>query len=152
IHLFAEAMRRAFIDRNSKLGDPAFVQMPLDQLLSKEYAGHLRSSINTERATPTESIAAPLGDGDQTTHYSVVDSAGNAVSVTTTLNGGLGSAVTVTGAGFVLNNEMDDFTGAPGKPNMYGLIQGESNAIRPGKRMLSAMTPSIVLDPTGHLF
>jgi gamma-glutamyltranspeptidase/glutathione hydrolase len=152
VHLFAEAMRRAFIDRNSSLGDPAFVQMPLDKLLSKDYASQLRATINVERATPTQSLAAPLGEGDQTTHYSVVDSAGNAVSVTTTLNGGFGSAVTVAGAGFVLNNEMDDFTGAPGKPNMYGLIQGESNAIRPGKRMLSAMTPSVVLDPTGHLF
>jgi gamma-glutamyltranspeptidase/glutathione hydrolase len=151
VHLFAEAMRRAFIDRNQWLGDPAFVQMPLDRLLSKNYAAQLRATINVERATPTETLAAPLSEGDQTTHYSVVDSAGNAVSVTTTLNGGYGSAVTVAGAGFVLNNEMDDFTGAPGKPNQYGLIQGEGNAIRPGKRMLSAMTPSVVLDPTGHL-
>jgi gamma-glutamyltranspeptidase/glutathione hydrolase len=86
-----------------------------------------------------------------TTHYSVVDEKGNAVSVTTTLNGGFGSGVTVTGAGFLLNNEMDDFTSAPGKPNMYGLIQGEANAIQPRKRMLSAMTPSIVTDSTGQV-
>jgi len=87
-----------------------------------------------------------------TTHYSIVDANGDAVAVTTTLNGGFGSGVTVTGAGFLLNNEMDDFTSAPGKPNMFGLIQGEANAIQPGKRMLSAMTPSIVLDKTGSLY
>src|SRR5438034_11074959 len=86
-----------------------------------------------------------------TTHYSIVDAMGNAAAVTTTLSGGFGSGVTVTGAGFLLNNEMDDFTSAPGKPNMYGLVQGEANAIAPGKRMLSAMTPSIVLDRNGKL-
>src|SRR5207249_9079088 len=90
-------------------------------------------------------------EGTKTTHYSVVDAAGNAAAVTTTLNGGFGSAVTVTGAGFLLNNEMDDFTTAPGKPNMYGLIQGDANAIAPYKRMLSAMTPSIVLGRDGRL-
>src|SRR6185503_13149658 len=92
------------------------------------------------------------GEPMHTTHYSIVDANGDAAAVTTTLNGGFGSGVTVTGAGFLLNNEMDDFTSAPGKPNMFGLIQGEANAIMPGKRMLSAMTPSIVLDPSGQLY
>jgi gamma-glutamyltranspeptidase/glutathione hydrolase len=152
VHLLAEAMRRAFLDRNRWLGDPDFVQMPLDRLLSKSYAAQLRGQIDVRRATPTPvPAAATVGGGAHTTHYSIVDARGNTASVTTTLNGGFGSAVTVTGAGFLLNNEMDDFTSAPGKPNMYGLVQGEANAIAPGKRMLSAMTPSIVLDPHGEV-
>jgi gamma-glutamyltranspeptidase/glutathione hydrolase len=151
VHLLAEAMRRAFLDRNRWLGDPDFVQMPLDRLLSKSYAAQLRAQIDPRRATPTPVPTAAVGGGAHTTHYSIVDARGNAASVTTTLNGGFGSAVTVTGAGFLLNNEMDDFTSAPGKPNMYGLVQGEANAIAPGKRMLSAMTPSIVLDPRGEV-
>lgn len=151
VHLIAEAMQRAFVDRNHYLGDPAFVEMPLEMLLSKSYAAELRRGIRPDRATPTPTLRPGMGEGDHTTHYSVVDSDGNAVSVTTTINHGFGSKVTVTGAGFVLNNEMDDFTGAPGQPNYYGLVQGEANAIEPGKRMLSAMTPSIVLDPNGEL-
>lgn len=151
VHLFAEAMRRAFVDRNHFLGDPDFVTMPLDRLLSKEYAADLRSTIERDRATPTTQLAPGVAEGDHTTHYSVVDAEGNAVSVTTTLNSGYGSKVTVGGAGFLLNNEMDDFTGAPGRPNQYGLVQGEANAIAPRKRMLSAMTPAIVLDPAGEL-
>jgi gamma-glutamyltranspeptidase/glutathione hydrolase len=111
----------------------------------------LRRGIRRDRATPTELVDARVSDGPQTTHYSVVDEEGNAVSVTTTINSGYGSAVTVAGAGFLLNNEMDDFTGAPGVPNQYGLVQGEANAIAPGKRMLSAMTPSIVVDSLGRL-
>jgi gamma-glutamyltranspeptidase/glutathione hydrolase len=150
-HLLAEAMRRAFIDRNHWLGDPDFVQMPLERLLSKSYAASLRSEIDLQHATPTPP-AITSGEGVHTTHYSIVDAKGNAASVTTTLNGGFGSGVTVTGGGFLLNNEMDDFAAAPGKPNMYGLVQGEANAIAPGKRMLSAMTPSIVLDRSGKLF
>src|SRR6266581_1681983 len=152
VHLLTEAMRRAFIDRNRWLGDPDFVDMPLDRLLSKSYAATLRSQIDPTHATPTPPQAAG-GDGEpmETTHYSVVDAQGNAASVTTTLNGGFGSGVTVTGAGFLLNNEMDDFATAPGKPNMYGLVQGEANAIAGNKRMLSAMTPSIVLDSAGNL-
>ena len=149
VHLVTEAMRRAFIDRNRWLGDPDFVQMPLDRLLSKSYAAALRKQIDPLHATPTP--ATTSGTGVHTTHYSIVDAKGNAAAVTTTLNGGFGSGVTVAGAGFLLNNEMDDFTSAPGKPNMYGLVQGEANAIAPGKRMLSAMTPSIVLDPQGKL-
>ena len=152
VHIVTEAMRRAFIDRNQYLGDPDFVQMPLDRLLSKEYARTLRAQIDPLHATPTPPTTSGGGEPMHTTHYSIVDASGNAVAVTTTLNGGFGSGVTVTGAGFLLNNEMDDFTSAPGKPNMFGLIQGEANAIQPGKRMLSAMTPSIVLDKTGSLY
>ncbi len=147
LHLEAEAMRRAFTDRNVYLGDPAFVQMPLERLLSKQYAASLRKEINFSAATPTPKFDPALRGNGSTTHYSVVDSAGNVVSCTTTLNDSYGSGVTVTGAGFLLNDEMDDFAAAPGKPNVYGLVQGEANAIAPGKRMLSAMTPSIVLDP-----
>ena len=150
MHREAEAMRRAFIDRNRYLGDPAFVDNPVDRLLSKRYAAVLRAGIG-ERATPTPASPPAPDAGAHTTHYSVVDAEGNAVSTTTTLNNSYGSAVTVTGAGFLLNDEMDDFTTAPGKPNMYGLVQGEANAIAPGKRMLSAMTPSLVLDPAGGL-
>ena len=149
-HRFAEAFQRAFIDRNSKLGDPAFVDVPQDHLTSKEYARELRRGIDDARHTPTKAIGGVAG-GMHTTHYSVVDAAGNAVAVTTTLNGGYGSGVWVRGAGFFLNNEMDDFTSKPGAPNMFGLIQGEKNAIAPGKRMLSAMTPTIVLDPAGQV-
>src|SRR5438552_1946429 len=150
VHVLTEAMRRSFMDRNRWLGDPDFVDMPLERLLSKSYAATLRAQIDPQRATPTPPPATS-GEAMHTTHYSVVDEKGNAVSVTTTLNGGFGSGVTVTGAGFLLNNEMDDFTSAPGKPNMYGLIQGEANAIQPRKRMLSAMTPSIVTDSAGQV-
>lgn len=151
LHREAEALRRAFIDRNQYLGDPAFVQAPIARLISKEHAESLRREIDLHRATPTPKFPASTA-GPSTTHYSVIDAEGNAVSCTTTLNNSYGSAVTVTGAGFLLNDEMDDFATAPGKPNMYGLVQGEANAIQPGKRMLSAMTPSIVLDPQGKLF
>jgi len=152
IHLEAEAMRRAFTDRNTYLGDPDFVRMPLARLLSKPYAAALRADIEPKRATPTATFDPALRSGASTTHYSIVDADGNAVSCTTTLNNSYGSAVTVTGAGFLLNDEMDDFATAPGRPNMFGLVQGEANAIEPGKRMLSAMTPSIVLDPDDALF
>jgi gamma-glutamyltranspeptidase/glutathione hydrolase len=151
IHREAEAMRRAFTDRNTYLGDPAFVHNPIDRLLSKEYASSLRKEIG-ERASVTPRFEPSAPGGTSTTHYSVVDAEGNAVSCTTTLNNSYGSAVTVTGAGFLLNDEMDDFATAPGEPNMYGLVQGEANAIAPGKRMLSAMTPSIVLDPGKQLY
>jgi gamma-glutamyltranspeptidase/glutathione hydrolase len=151
LHREAEAMRRAFTDRNIYLGDPAFVKMPLERLLSKEYAATLRTQIQLGKATPTPPFDPSLRDGNSTTHYSVVDADGNAVSTTTTLNDSYGSSMAVSGAGFLLNDEMDDFTVAPGKPNGYGLVQGEANSIQPGKRMLSAMTPSIVLDPQGQL-
>ena len=151
VHLLAEAMRRAFMDRNRWLGDPDFVTMPLERLLSKSYAAALRAQIDPARATPTPASGLSSDAGTHTTHYSIVDAAGEAVAVTTTINSGFGSAVTVTGAGFVLNNEMDDFASAPGQPNQFGLVQGEANAIAPGKRMLSAMTPTIVLDRQGQL-
>lgn len=150
MHLETEAMRRAYHDRNTFLGDPDFVSMPLARLLSKGYAAELRASIDPKHSSPG-SITPPPSEGTETTHFSVVDSAGDAVACTTTLNNDFGSAVTVTGAGFVLNDEMDDFTSAPGRPNLYGLVQGEANAIAPGKRMLSAMTPTITVDRAGHL-
>lgn len=150
LHREAEAMRRAFIERNSSLGDPAFVRNPIARMTSQAHADRRRAEIDLARATPT-GLVTMLKDGPSTTHYSVVDPDGAAVSVTTTLNNSFGSAVTVAGGGFLLNDEMDDFTTAPGKPNNYGLLQGEANAIKPGKRMLSAMTPSIVLDREGKL-
>ncbi|HRP09055.1 MAG TPA: gamma-glutamyltransferase, partial [Gemmatimonadales bacterium] len=143
MHLEAEAMRRAFTDRNKYLGDPDFENVPLARLVSKEHAAVLRADIDPEHATPTPPFDPSIADGNNTTHYSVVDADGNAVSTTTTINFGYGSFVTVSGAGFLLNNEMDDFATAPGKPNGFGLVQGEVNAIEPGKRMLSAMTPSV---------
>jgi len=177
IHRFAEAFRRAYADRNHYLADPDFVDMPLEVLASDEYAAFRRESVG-ETATPsieidpgveayeaeTRMVPAGVGaevdieptglgdEGEHTTHFSIVDAAGNAVSLTTTINSWYGSLVTVAGAGFVLNNEMDDFTAKPGIPNQFGLVQGENNSIAPGKRMLSAMTPAIVLDPTGELF
>jgi gamma-glutamyltranspeptidase / glutathione hydrolase len=149
-HLVGSAFQRAFVDRNAKLGDPAFVQVPLKELTDKRYAARLRATIGTTRATPTTSLTA-MGEGTHTTHASIADARGNAVAVTTTLNELFGSGVYVASAGFFLNDEMDDFTSRPGVPNMYGLVQGEANAIAPGKRMLSAMSPTIVLDPRGRL-
>jgi gamma-glutamyltranspeptidase/glutathione hydrolase len=151
MHREAEAMRRAFTDRNTYLGDPGFVRNPVDRLLSKTYAAELQKQIG-EQASVTPRFDPSVPGGSSTTHYSVVDADGNAASCTTTLNNSYGSAVTVTGAGFLLNDEMDDFATSPGEPNMYGLVQGEANAIAPGKRMLSAMTPSIVLDPRHQLY
>lgn len=151
MHLSAEAMRRAFMERNADLGDPDFVANPVERMISKDHAARRRAEIQVDRASATPPAPDAETRGSSTTHYSVVDSEGNAVSTTTTLNNSYGSAVTVTGAGFLLNNEMDDFTTAPGRPNNYGLVQGEANTIAPGKRMLSAMTPSLVLDPTGRL-
>ena len=147
-HLLTEAFRRAFIDRNEKLGDPAFVKVPLEQLTSKEYARTLAAGIDRARATRTPAFRA-AGEPEHTTHYSVADAMGNVVSTTTTLNGGFGSGVWIPKGGFFMNNEMDDFAAQPGSPNMFGLVQGEANAIVPGKRMLSAMAPTIVLDTDG---
>ena len=152
VRLLAEVMRRAFADRNAYLGDPAFGEMPVATLISQAYAARRAADMSPDTATPSAGVQPGLDEGVHTTHYSVIDAEGNAVSVTTTLNSGFGSAVTVTGAGFLLNNEMDDFASAPGKPNQYGLVQGDVNAIAPGKRMLSAMTPTIVLDSAGRLF
>jgi gamma-glutamyltranspeptidase/glutathione hydrolase len=150
-HRLAEAYQRAFVDRNAKIGDPAFVAVPQATLTSKDYARRLRAGIDGQRHTPTAQLSVAGREGMNTTHYSVVDALGNAVAVTTTLNNGYGSGVWVRGAGFFLNDEMDDFAAQPGSPNMFGLVQGEQNAIAPGKRMLSAMTPTIVLDSLGQV-
>ncbi len=154
-HLLGSAFQRAFIDRNIKIGDPDFVQVPMAQLTSKTYAAALRATIDDARATPTAEVEplmqAAGREHPNTTHYAVVDRQGNAVSNTTTLNNSWGSGVWVRGAGFMLNDEMDDFAAQPGKPNMFGLVQGEQNAIEPRKRMLSAMTPTIVTDSAGQV-
>ena len=150
LHLWVEAMRRAFTDRNRYLGDPDFVPDPVAGLVSKSYAAELRGEIDLHRASRTATLVQ-LAEGAHTTHYSIVDQEGNAAAVTTTLNDDFGSALAVEGGGFLLNDEMDDFAARPGMPNLYGLVQGEANAIGPGKRMLSAMAPTIVLDTAGRL-
>jgi gamma-glutamyltranspeptidase/glutathione hydrolase len=154
VHVAAEAMRRAFAARNERLGDPKFVHNPLDELLSPAWAAAQRATIAMDRATPSAALA-PNGasqppEGTHTTHLSVVDGDGNAVALTTTINAWFGSGVTVPGLGFVLNDEMDDFATVPGTPNMFGLVQGEVNSIAPGKRMLSSMSPTIVVGPGGE--
>jgi gamma-glutamyltranspeptidase / glutathione hydrolase len=168
IHVTSEAFRRAFYDRAEFLGDPDFAKIPVAQLIDKKYAIAWRESINPghasiskelkrpvfselERYASTHSPVLPVREPENTTHYSVVDSDGNAVAVTTTLNDSFGSRVTATGLGFLLNDEMDDFASKQGVPNTYGLIQGPANAIGPAKRPLSAMTPTIVLKG-GQLF
>lgn len=150
VHLLAETFRRTFQDRNSKLADADFVPVPRDELTSKSYARTLAQQIDRTRASQTPEFD-PGTEPEHTTHYSVVDSAGNAVATTTTINGGYGSAVWIPGGGFFMNNEMDDFAAQPGTPNMFGLVQGEVNAVQPGKRMLSAMSPTIVLDTEGKV-
>ncbi len=166
IHLTAEAFRRAFYDRAEFLGDPDFSKIPVPQLVDKRYAEAWRESIDPNHASISKELKRPgifnelervaelhpaVREPENTTHYSVVDSEGTAVAVTTTLNDTLGSRVTAQGLGFLLNNEMDDFASKQGVPNAYGLIQGPANAIGPGKRPLSAMTPTIVLK-NGKLF
>jgi gamma-glutamyltranspeptidase/glutathione hydrolase len=144
-HVMIEAMRYAYVDRNSALGDPDFVENPVERLLDKAYAGEIRAKIDPLKAGISETLK-PKGAGEshETTHYSIMDSAGNAVSVTYTLNGSFGAGVVAPGTGILLNNEMDDFTSKPGAPNLYGLVQGEANAIEPGKTPLSSMSPTIV--------
>jgi gamma-glutamyltranspeptidase/glutathione hydrolase len=151
VHLITEAERRVYADRATYLGDPDFGRVPVAQLLAPGYLKTRMAGVTpTGPATPSAQVAAGAGlpgyESDQTTHYAVVDAQGNAVSCTTTLNGAYGSKVVVAGAGFLLNNEMDDFSAKPGVPNMYGVIGGSANAIRPGKRMLSSMTPTIVTE------
>jgi gamma-glutamyltranspeptidase/glutathione hydrolase len=155
LHLFAEASRRAFADRNALLGDPAFVDVPTATLVSPDYLAARGATIDPARATPSRdvppglpvpAVSATPREGTHTTHYSVVDGDGNAVAVTTTINSLYGARVVVTGAGFFLNNEMDDFAANPGAPNQYGLVMGEANAVAPRKRMLSSMSPTIVSD------
>ena len=151
VRLLVEAMRHAYRDRNTHLGDPAFVQNPLDRLLSKDYAAGIRARIDAGYQAPPSSALQPPKEKAETTHYSVVDGEGNAVAVTYTINGSFGAAVIAPGTGFFLNNEMDDFTVKPGTPNLYGLVQGEANAIMPGKRPLSSMSPTLV-EKDGRVF
>ena len=163
VHLMAEAFRRAFFDRAELLGDPDFASVPVATLIDKHYAAAWRESLDPRRASPSAGLRRPVQvfdkldrvalarEPDHTTHYSAIDSTGNAVVVTTTLNDLFGSRVTAEGLGFLLNDEMDDFTAKPGSPNMFGLLQGEANAIAPGKRPLSAMAPTIVLKD-GRIF
>jgi gamma-glutamyltranspeptidase/glutathione hydrolase len=148
LHRMAEAMKYAYADRSKYLGDPDFVNIPVVGLTSKAYAAKLRQHIVLDRATPSTNIGPghpPGFESDQTTHYSVIDKHGNAVAVTYTINLGFGSGIVVDGAGFLLNNEMDDFSSKPGVPNAFGLIGGSANAIEPNKRMLSSMSPTLVL-------
>jgi gamma-glutamyltranspeptidase/glutathione hydrolase len=148
IHRLAEAMRRAYADRATHMGDPEFWKVPVAGLASKSYAEGQREQINLERASDSADISAgtpPAKESEETTHFSVMDKDGNAVANTYTLNFAFGSGYSVDGAGFLLNNEMDDFSAKPGVPNAYGLIGGEANAIEPKKRPLSSMTPTIVL-------
>ena len=151
IHLMAETMRHAYVDRNTLLGDPAFVTNPLDRLLSQEHAAAIRAAIDADKATASASLGpgTPPHERAETTHYSVADAEGNVVAVTYTLNGNFGAAVVAPGTGCLLNNEMDDFAVKPGMPNLFGLVQGHANAIAPGKRPLSSMTPTIV-EKDGH--
>jgi gamma-glutamyltranspeptidase / glutathione hydrolase len=146
VHYQIEAMRHAYVDRNSYLGDPDFVKNPLDRLLDKGYAAKIRAAIDPNKAGVSKDIKPGVAphEGSNTTHYSIVDKWGNAVSVTYTLNDWFGAKVTAATTGVLLNNEMDDFTSKIGVPNLYGLVQGEANAIAPGKRPLSSMSPTIV--------
>lgn len=146
VHYQIEAMRHAYVDRNSYLGDPDFVKNPLDRLLSKDYATKLRAAIDPNKAGVSKDIKPGVAphEGSNTTHYSIVDKWGNAVSVTYTLNDWFGAKVTAPKTGVLLNDEMDDFTAKIGVPNLYGLVQGEANKIEPGKRPLSSMSPTIV--------
>ena len=161
IHYEAEAMRRFYADRSQYLGDPDFYNVPVRQLLDPKYLAWRRSSIDPERATPSDLIAPGLPkqvnasiswhESDETTHYNVVDAKGNAVAVTYTLNNSWGNGITVPGLGFLLNDEMDDFAAKPGSPNMFGLLGSDANAIEPGKRPLSSMTPAVITK-AGKLF
>lgn len=154
VHIMVEAERRAFADRSEFLGDPDFVSIPIKELLDKKYLTDRMKSFNPEKASLSSDILPGTPQGyvsEETTHYSVVDSEGNAVSATTTLNDRYGNLIVVDGAGFLLNNQMDDFSIKPGFPNMYGLVGGEANSIVAGKRMLSSMTPTIV-EKEGKLF
>jgi gamma-glutamyltranspeptidase/glutathione hydrolase len=147
VHLIAEAERRTFADRSEYLGDPEFVKIPVDQLLSEKYLIDRMRTFDKKKASLSQEIKPGFPEGytsEETTHYSVVDREGNAVAATTTLNNTFGSSIVVDSAGFLLNNQMDDFSIKPSFPNMYGLVGGEANAVQPEKRMLSSMTPAIV--------
>jgi gamma-glutamyltranspeptidase/glutathione hydrolase len=173
VHLLAEVWRRTYADRNHYLADPAYHDMPLETLVSPGYAAWRAATLSADAATPSRDVgpgmegwlsasgaggtapprarAPQAREGEHTTHLSVVDGEGNAVSLTTTVNSWYGSKVVAAGTGVLLNNDMDDFTSKPGAPNQFGLVQGEANRIEPGKRMLSAMSPTVVLGPDGRL-
>jgi gamma-glutamyltranspeptidase/glutathione hydrolase len=154
VHLIVEAERRAFADRSEFPGDPDFTKIPVGQLLDDDYlAGRMISFRSDSVSSSSKTLPGSpfVAESEETTHYSVVDSYGNAVAATTTLNGTFGSSIVVDSAGFLLNNQMDDFSAKPGVPNMYGLVGGEANSIRPGKRMLSSMTP-VIVEKEGNLF
>jgi gamma-glutamyltranspeptidase / glutathione hydrolase len=146
VHYMTEALRRAFHDRNVNLGDPDFVKADVARFISKDYAAQLRGGIAADKATPSASLGIPGAnhEGKNTTHFSIVDAQGNAVSLTYTLNDWFGARVTAAGTGILLNDEMDDFSSKPGASNMFGLVEGVNNAIAPGKRPLSSMSPTIV--------
>ena len=147
VHLLAEVFKLAYADRSEHLGDMSFYDVPIDWLTSKSYAQELADGIDMQRARPSADIApgvAPVPESEDTTHYSIMDSAGNAVAVTYTLNFSYGSGISVAGAGFLLNNEMDDFVSKPGVPNAFGMLGGVANSIEAGKRPLSSMTPTMV--------
>jgi gamma-glutamyltranspeptidase/glutathione hydrolase len=146
IHLLAEIEKLAYADRSKYLGDPDFVNIPINLLLDREYLLNRKKQIKPGYVTPSNQISPGqlYQESEQTTHFSIVDSRGNAVSLTTTINSGFGSKIFVSGAGFLLNNEMDDFSSKPGVANQFGLIGDSANAIEPGKRMLSSMTPTII--------
>ncbi|MFJ2989270.1 gamma-glutamyltransferase [Collimonas sp. NPDC087041] len=146
VHYMTEAMRHSYMDRNTFLGDPAFVKNPLDRLLSKEYAASIREKISADKATPSVEVQPGMAPHEkpETTHYSIVDKDGNAVSTTYTINGRFGAVVIAPGTGFFLNDEMDDFTVKAGVQNLFGLVQGATNSIAPGKRPLSSMAPTLV--------
>jgi gamma-glutamyltranspeptidase/glutathione hydrolase len=145
VHVMVEAMRYAYVDRNSALGDPDFVDNPVSKLLDKAYAKDIRDKIDPFRAGVSQDLMPKgFGESKETTHYSIIDNDGNAVAVTYTLNGSFGAGVVADGTGILLNNEMDDFTQKPGVPNLYGLVQGEANAIQPKKTPLSSMSPTVV--------
>ena len=146
VHLVAEISKRVFADRAEYLGDPAFVEVPVARLMAPDYLDRRAAEVSPERPSATPAVRPGLAERPQTTHFSILDAQGNAVALTYTLNGGFGSGVVVTGAGFLLNNEMDDFSVRPGQPNLYGVVGGRANEIAPGKRMLSSMTPTIVLE------
>ncbi|WP_267929511.1 gamma-glutamyltransferase [Paraburkholderia sp. ZP32-5] len=147
VHYMTEAMRHAYLDRNTLLGDPAFINNPVDKLMSKDYAASIRTLITADTATPSKDVQPGYGvhEKPETTHYSIIDKAGNAVSTTYTVNGRFGAVVIAPGTGFFLNDEMDDFTVKVGVQNMFGLVQGARNSIAPGKRPLSSMAPTVVL-------
>ncbi|MFC0226768.1 gamma-glutamyltransferase [Serratia aquatilis] len=146
IHVMSEAMRHAYMDRNTYLGDPEFIRNPIDRLVSKSYADEIRKKIVADKATPSVNVQPGMEPHEkpETTHYSIVDHQGNAVSTTYTVNGRFGAVVIAPGTGFFLNDEMDDFTVKVGDKNLYGLVQGTANAIAPGKRPLSSMSPTLV--------